>query len=102
MVSESMFMLEMVQLLRPKFNAYWLPFLTAPYWLVWLLSFSIPVDFDLFNAVWNRPIKFDSGKAERELGLKFTPMKTTANDMAASLIGLKIVPDRLASASKRD
>ncbi|KAK9839285.1 hypothetical protein WJX81_005644 [Elliptochloris bilobata] len=82
-----------VDLLRPEYSKYKLPFLPLPLWVIWLnsLLFGGPVDLALLRAVHGKVPHFDCSKAKRELGLTFMDTRRTAQDMAAALLELGLV-----------
>ena len=70
-----------------------LPVVEAPYWFFVLLSYIIgKPPRDVLRAMMGRA-SFDNSRAVADLGLDFIPAARTANDMAAQLIKLGIVPE---------
>ena len=94
LVAESMTLPQYAALLRPEYGAYPLPFLTIPLAVVWFATRVLRrggTDYDLVAASCGRVPAFDTSKTVADLGLRFAPVKTTAVDMAASLIESGIV-----------
>jgi hypothetical protein len=84
---------EYVGLLRPTYNHFKLPFISPPYFIVWVLVHILGLypGPQLLKASWGPPPQFDCSKARLELGLDFISMRQSANDMAERLLELGIV-----------
>lgn len=87
-------MRQYVAIVRQKWGDYRLPWFPVPYWVVWLQSFFYPqLDMNLLSAIWGKVPHFDNSKSKRDLGLTYTEIKTSVDDMVEALIRLGIVKD---------
>ncbi|CAD7702298.1 unnamed protein product [Ostreobium quekettii] len=83
-----------VALIRQKWGDFRLPWFPVPYWVVWLQSLFHPeLDMNLLHAIWGKVPKFDNSKSKRDLGLTYTEIKVSIDDMVEALIRLGIVKD---------
>ena len=85
--SDSMPMLQMAEILRDHFrNKFLLPSSTLPYFLIWIFGPLMGFTHSYIEKNIGHSIKFDNSYTIKDLGLKFTDVKTTLIDHAEQLI----------------
>ncbi|CAL5224580.1 g7286 [Coccomyxa viridis] len=92
--AESLYLPEFIDRLRPEYSMYKLPFVPLPYWVIWFAVTCLGMqvfDLDLIRCTVGKLPHFDNSKAREELGLDFTDVRQSAQDMAASLLELRVV-----------
>jgi len=83
---------DMGQLLHPQFGAdYPLPARALPKLLVWLVAPYVGLTRRYVSGNVDVEIQFDNTKSQRALGMEYTPLETTLQDMFQQLIDNKAV-----------
>lgn len=78
----------MAKILRQKYPLYPIPTSTVPKMLLWLFAPFVKSGMSR-KAIWNNvdvDIKFDNSKSQKELGIKYTPLETTLQEMFQQII----------------
>ncbi|GMH42956.1 hypothetical protein BSKO_10878 [Bryopsis sp. KO-2023] len=83
-----------VGLLRKRWSDFKLPWLSIPYFILWIFSFFMKgLDMNLMGAIYGKVPHFDNSKSKKELGLTYIDTETSQNDMVEAMIALGIVKD---------
>lgn len=93
--AENTSLLELAQYLRAHFgNAYPFPQRNLPKFLVWLAGPMVGLSRKTVSRSIGRPWKADHGKSIRELGMKYTPLKTSICDFFQQMLDHGVVAKR--------
>jgi len=88
-------MLGIARLLRPKYGRYRLPSVELPKPLVWLLGpVSAGVTRKFVQKNVGMPVRFDTRRGQRELGLSYRPLEQTVNAQFEQLLSAGLVRAR--------
>jgi nucleoside-diphosphate-sugar epimerase len=88
-------MLGIARLLRPKYGRYRLPSVELPKPLVWLLGpVSAGVTRKFVQKNVGMPVRFDTRRGQRELGLSYRPLGQTVNAQFEQLLSAGLVRAR--------
>lgn len=93
--SESATLMDIANIWKEHFGKHWkFPMMVAPKWVVWLIgpTQGITRKFVSRNVGW--PLKFDNSYSEKDLGIRFRPMRETVIDHFQQMLDDGLIRDK--------